>query len=38
LANGNTVICNWCPGHVKNKAAWPSTVQVIEVTPDKKVV
>lgn len=38
LANGNTVICNWCPGSVKAKADWPNTVQVLEVTPDKKVV
>lgn len=38
LANGNTVLCNWCPNQVKNKADWPKTVQVLEVTPDKKVV
>ena len=38
LSNGNTVICNWCPGHVKNKADWPNTVQVLEVTPEKRVV
>ena len=36
LANGNTVICNWTGG-VK-KPDWPKIVQVIEVTPDKKVV
>jgi hypothetical protein len=36
LANGNTVICNW-PGSLP-LADWPSVVQVIEVTPDKKVV
>ncbi|OCX52049.1 hypothetical protein BEL04_11120 [Mucilaginibacter sp. PPCGB 2223] len=36
LANGNTVICNWYGG-VK-KADWKKVVQVIEVTPDKKVV
>lgn len=36
LANGNTVICNWTAG-VK-KADWPKIVQLIEVTPDKKVV
>jgi hypothetical protein len=36
LANGNTVICNWT-GSLK-KADWPTIVQVIEVTPDKKVV
>lgn len=36
LANGNTVICNWTAG-VK-KEDWPTIVQVIEVTPDKKAV
>ncbi len=36
LANGNTVICNWT-SRVK-KPDWPSIVQVVEVTPDKKVV
>jgi hypothetical protein len=36
LANGNTVICNWS-GEVK-KEEWYKVVQVIEVTPDKKVV
>jgi len=36
LANGNTVICNWYGG--VNKADWKKVVQVIEVTPDKKVV
>jgi hypothetical protein len=38
LANGNTVISNWCPGVLKNPQDWPTTVQVFEVTPDKKVV
>jgi outer membrane protein assembly factor BamB len=38
LANGNTVICNWCPNGLKQKSLWPQTVQVLEVTPDKKVV
>jgi len=38
LANGNTVICNWCPFNVKNPKLWPGTVQVIEVTPAKKIV
>jgi hypothetical protein len=37
LANGNTVICNWCAGGVKAED-WPKTVQVLEVTPEKKVV
>jgi WD40 repeat protein len=38
LANGNTVICNWCPYNLKDPARWPGSVQVLEVTPDKKVV
>ena len=37
LANGNTVICNWCAS-IKNTEEWAETVQVFEVTPDKKVV
>jgi hypothetical protein len=37
LANGNTVICNWCAGNNKTEE-WAGTVQVFEVTPDKKVV
>jgi len=37
LANGNTVICNWCAGNPKTEE-WLGTVQVFEVTPDKKVV
>ncbi|MEI8288587.1 MAG: DUF362 domain-containing protein [Verrucomicrobiota bacterium] len=37
LANGNTVFCNWCPNGVKNQADWPTTVQVLEVTPEKKI-
>jgi len=38
LANGNTVISNWCPSAVKDPKDWKNTVQVLEVTPDKKVV
>ncbi len=38
LANGNTVICNWCPADLKDPKLWPATVQVLEVTPAKKVV
>jgi hypothetical protein len=38
LANGNTVMCNWCPNGVKDPKKWPGTVQVLEVTPAKKVV
>ena len=37
LANGNTVIANWVAGNTK-PADWPSTIQIIEVTPAKKVV
>jgi hypothetical protein len=37
LANGNTVICNWIAGN-NNTKAWPGTVQVFEVTPEKKIV
>jgi len=38
LANGNTVIANWCPYVVKSPKDWPGTVQLLEITPDKKVV
>jgi hypothetical protein len=37
LANGDTVICNWCPHNLDPKL-WPGTVQVLQVTPEKKVV
>lgn len=36
LQNGNTVICNW--GGFLRKEDWDKVVQLIEVTPDKKVV
>jgi hypothetical protein len=36
LANGNTLINNW-PGGLE-LAEWPKVVQLIEVTPQKKVV
>jgi len=38
LANGDTVICNWCPYNLKDPKLWPGSVQVLEVTPEKKVV
>jgi hypothetical protein len=38
LANGNTVISNWCPNGIKDPKGWRDSVQVIEVTPDKKLV
>ncbi len=37
LENGDTVICNWCP-HNFDAKLWPRTVQVLEVTSEKKVV
>jgi hypothetical protein len=37
LANGDTLICNWVPGSVPLDQ-WPKVVQILEVTPDKKVV
>jgi len=37
LANGNTVMCNWC-GNGAKVPQWPETVQILEVTPDKKLV
>lgn len=37
LDNGNTVMANWCAG-MKNMDDWHKTVQILEVTPDKKVV
>lgn len=38
LANGNTLMSNWCPVGLKNPKDWPASVQIIEVTPGKKVV
>jgi hypothetical protein len=37
LANGDTIICNWIAGD-NNTADWSGTAQVVEVTPEKKVV
>jgi len=37
LANGNTVICCWIAGD-NNASHWPGTVQVFEVTQNKKIV
>jgi len=37
LANGDTVIANWIAGNNKPDQ-WPNTVQIIEVTPAKKVM
>ena len=38
LANGDTVFSNWVPNDVKDPAQWPTTAQLIEVNPAKKVV
>lgn len=37
LANGNTVICSWIAGN-NNTSEWAGTVQVFEVTKNKKIV
>lgn len=37
LANGNTVISSWIAGN-NNTVEWIGTVQIFEVTPDKKIV
>ena len=37
LANGNTVISSWIAGN-NNTEEWVGTVQIFEVSPDKKVV
>ena len=37
LANGNTVLSNWCAGNNKTEQ-WAGTVQILEVTPDKRAV
>jgi hypothetical protein len=38
LANGDTLITNWCPNGIKDPKNWHTSVQAIEVTPEKKVV
>ena len=37
LENGNTLIGNWS-GFIRDKSQWNNVVQILEVTPDKKVV
>jgi outer membrane protein assembly factor BamB len=37
LANGDTLICNWVSGRTPLDE-WPKAVQLLEVTPEKKVV
>ena len=38
LANGNTLFTNWCPNGIKDPKDWVTSVQALEVTPDKRVV
>jgi outer membrane protein assembly factor BamB len=38
LDNGNTIFSNWCVNGIKDPQDWPNSVQLIEVTPNKKVV
>ena len=38
LENGHTIFCNWCPVGIKDPNCWPSSIQLVEVTADKKVV
>jgi len=38
LANGNTVVCSWCPGGIRKSNDWPGSVQVLEISPEKKIV
>ena len=34
----HTILTNWCPNGIKDTAAWPSSVQLLEITPGKKLV
>src|SRR5206468_1403343 len=38
LANGNTLVSNWCPANGRDPKDWPGTVQLLEIAPDKHVV
>ena len=38
LANGNTIISNWVPNGIKDPKEWPGSVQILEVTPAKRIV
>lgn len=38
LENGNTLFTNWCPNGIKRPEDWPGSVQLVEVSPDKKLV
>jgi hypothetical protein len=38
LANGNTVVCSWCPGGIRSSTNWPGSVQVLEISPEKQIV
>jgi len=37
LPNGDTLLCNWVSGNVP-LTEWPTTVQLLLITPDKKVI
>jgi len=38
LANGDTVVCSWTPGTIRSTNDWPKSVQVLEISPEKKIV
>ena len=38
LANGDTVFSNWVPNKITSPKDWPSSVQLMEVSPDKRIV
>jgi outer membrane protein assembly factor BamB len=38
LVNGDTVFSNWVPNKITDPKDWPTTVQLFEVTPEKKIV
>jgi hypothetical protein len=38
LENGNTVVSNWCNNGIKSSENWPGSVQLLEITPAKKIV
>ena len=38
LANGHTVFSSWCANGLKDPQEWPASVQILEVTSDKKIV
>jgi hypothetical protein len=38
LDNGNTIFSNWCNNGIKKPEDWPNSIQLIEITSDKRVV